>query len=54
MNYYISDLHFFHKNVTGEGFDFDGRSYAAAWHRIARQIEETRGGTMAASKTGIG
>ena len=28
MNYYISDLHFFHKNVTGEGSNFDGRPYA--------------------------
>ena len=28
MNYYISDLHFFHKNVTGEGNGFDGRPYA--------------------------
>ena len=28
MNYYISDLHFFHKNVTGEGSGFDGRPYA--------------------------
>ena len=23
MNYYISDLHLFHKNVTKEGNDFD-------------------------------
>ena len=23
MNYYISDLHFFHKNVTDEGANFD-------------------------------
>lgn len=28
MNYYISDLHFFHKHVTGEGNSFDGRLYA--------------------------
>lgn len=27
MNYYISDLHLFHKNVTKEGSDFDGRPY---------------------------
>ena len=27
MNYYISDLHLFHKNVTKEGRDFDGRPY---------------------------
>ncbi len=28
MIYYISDLHLFHKNVTKEGSDFDGRPYA--------------------------
>lgn len=28
MNYYISDLHFFHKNVTGEGTNFDNRPFA--------------------------
>ena len=27
MNYYISDLHLFHKNVTDEGFNFDGRPF---------------------------
>lgn len=27
MNYYISDLHFFHKNVTGEGTNFDNRPF---------------------------
>ena len=27
MNYYISDLHFFHANVTNEGNNFDGRPY---------------------------
>lgn len=27
MNYYISDLHLFHKNVTGAGKDFDGRPF---------------------------
>lgn len=27
MNYYISDLHFFHKNVTGEGSNFDKRPF---------------------------
>ena len=27
MNYYISDLHLFHKNVTKEGKNFDGRPY---------------------------
>ena len=27
MNYYIADLHLFHKNVTKEGADFDGRPY---------------------------
>jgi len=25
MNYYISDLHLFHKNVTRAGKDFDDR-----------------------------
>lgn len=27
MNYYISDLHLFHKNVTKEGSDFDCRGF---------------------------
>ena len=27
MNYYISDLHFFHKNVTSEGTNFDNRPF---------------------------
>ena len=27
MNYYISDLHLFHKNVTGEGSNFDNRPF---------------------------
>lgn len=27
INYYISDLHLFHKNVTGEGTNFDGRPF---------------------------
>lgn len=27
MNYYISDLHLFHKNVTEEGSNFDNRSF---------------------------
>ena len=27
MNYYISDLHLFHKNVTGEDSNFDGRPF---------------------------
>lgn len=27
MNYYISDLHLFHKNVTGEGWNFDNRPF---------------------------
>ena len=26
-NYYISDLHLFHKNVTDEGSNFDGRPF---------------------------
>lgn len=28
MNYYISDLHLFHKNVTGKGKNFDGRPFS--------------------------
>lgn len=27
MNYYISDLHLFHKNVTDEGTNFDNRPF---------------------------
>lgn len=27
MNYYISDLHLFHKNVTNEGSNFDNRPF---------------------------
>lgn len=27
MNYYISDMHFFHKNVTKEGNNFDNRTF---------------------------
>lgn len=27
MKYYISDLHLFHKNVTGEGNNFDNRPF---------------------------
>ena len=27
MNYYISDLHLFHKNVTEEGSNFDSRPF---------------------------
>ena len=27
MNYYISDMHFFHKNVTKEGNNFDKRPF---------------------------
>ena len=36
MNYYISDLHFFHKNVTGEGTNFDNRPFA-----IMEEMHET-------------
>ena len=28
MNFYISDLHFFHRNVTSEGTNFDKRPFA--------------------------
>lgn len=27
MNYYISDLHLFHKNICGEGTNFDNRPF---------------------------
>ena len=27
MNYYISDVHLFHKNVTAEGSNFDKRPF---------------------------
>lgn len=27
MNYYISDMHLFHKNVTKEGNNFDNRPF---------------------------
>ena len=27
MNYYISDMHLFHKNVTRAGKDFDDRPF---------------------------
>ena len=27
MNYYISDVHLFHKNVTAEGSNFDNRPF---------------------------
>lgn len=27
MNYYVSDMHFFHKNVTKEGNNFDNRPF---------------------------
>lgn len=27
MKYYISDMHFFHKNVTKEGNNFDNRPF---------------------------
>ena len=36
MNYYISDLHLFHKNVTDEGSNFDNR------HCYRRDEEEYR------------
>ena len=36
MNYYISDLHFFHKNVTDEGINFDNRPF-----KTMEEIHET-------------
>lgn len=39
MNYYISDLHLFHKNVTGEGTNFDGRPFSTL-EEMHRTIKE--------------
>ncbi len=39
MNYYISDMHFFHKNVTMAGSGFDGRPYAT----LAEMYEDMKG-----------
>lgn len=39
MNYYISDLHFFHKNVTDEGSNFDNRPFQtmAEMHQVIKE-----------------
>lgn len=39
MNYYISDLHLFHKNVTEEGSNFDSRPFKTVeeMHRTIRE-----------------
>lgn len=39
MNYYISDLHLFHKNVTDEGSNFDNRPFKTVeeMHRVIKE-----------------
>ena len=39
MNYYISDLHLFHKNVTNEGSNFDNRPFDTMeeMHKVIRE-----------------
>lgn len=39
MNYYISDLHLFHKNVTDEGSNFDNRPFKTLeeMHRVIKE-----------------
>lgn len=39
MNYYISDMHFFHKNVTKEGNNFDNRpfNFLAEMHEYMKE-----------------
>lgn len=49
MNYYISDLHLFHKNVTNEGSNFDNRPFATVeemhsvikenWNRVVSNAD---------------
>lgn len=39
MKYYIGDLHLFHKNVTNEGSNFDGRPYDTL-EEMHRDIKE--------------
>lgn len=45
MNYYISDLHFFHKNVTGEGSNFDNRPFTTL-EEMHRTIKENWNSTV--------
>lgn len=45
MNYYISDLHLFHKNVTGEGSNFDNRPFATL-EEMHRTIKENWNNTV--------
>ena len=42
MNYYISDMHFFHKNVTKEGNNFDNRPFnsLAEMHEYMKEKQE--------------
>ncbi len=51
MNYYISDLHLFHKNVTKEGNDFDDRPFdnLEEMHSIIKEkwnVKVTNGDTV--------
>ena len=45
MNYYISDLHLFHKNVTKEGKNFDNRPYETL-EEMHRDIKERWNGKI--------
>ena len=58
MNYYISDLHLFHKNVTRAGKDFDNRPFdnLEEMHSIIKEkwnAKVTNGVKKALKKTGV-
>ena len=44
MNYYISDMHFFHKNVTNAGKNFDNRPFETVeeMHRVMKEKWNSR------------
>lgn len=44
MNYYISDLHLFHKNVTKEGRNFDNRPFDSLeeMHKVIKEKWNTK------------
>ena len=44
MNYYISDMHFFHKNVTKEGNNFDKRPFnsLAEMHQYMKEKRSSK------------
>ena len=44
MNYYISDMHFFHKNVTKAGKNFDNRPFETVeeMHRVMKEKWNSR------------